>query len=247
MSGTNRRLHLNRERSMIAGVCAGYADYFDIDPFFVRLAFVIAVFTWPLVILFYIISYFCMSEKRPSLGEIGDNLSNSRMGRHFKNIDYRKRLYKSTRNKRIAGVCAGLADYFETSPFFIRLLALLSLAFGPFAIFAYVAAAVIMDKNPDEQSYYDDPPPYMSRRERRRYRRHERWRRRYENVAGFESSSSREYRHAEAEPPPQPFDKRDMKDCANKFADLEKKLRRLEATITSKKFKLHSELKRMST
>ena len=247
MSGTSKKPHLNRGKAMIAGVCAGYADYFSIDVFFVRLAFVIAAFTWPLVILFYIISYFCMSDGCVSLGDISDNVSNSRMGRHFKSINYRKRLYKNTYNKRIAGVCSGLADYFETSPFFVRLLAILSLAFGPFAIFAYVAAAVIMDKNPDERAYDEDR--YMSRRERRWHRKRERWRRRYGDFAGSESTSAHSRQQQYAEEPQQqaPFDKRDINDCANKFADLEQKLRRLEATITSKKFKLHSELKRMAT
>lgn len=206
MSETSR-LHLNRQKAMFGGVAAGLADYFGIEPFFIRLAFVIATLAWPPTIFIYGLLYICLNDKPTS--EIASNLSNSRVCRHLKQVDYRKRLYKSRRNKRIAGVCAGIADYFEISPFWVRLAFVVSLFFGPFAIFAYLLAALIMDKEP---------------------------------VAG----SPRAYGGRETGPASErPVRKRDFRNCSDKFADLEKKLRRLEATITSKKFKLHSEFNRM--
>lgn len=210
MSETNRRLHLNRKKGLIGGVCAGLADYFGIEPFFIRLAFVIATIAWPPTIFIYGLLYFCLNDKPTS--EIASNLANSRVCRHLKQVNYRKRLYKSRRNKKIAGVCAGLADYFEISPFWVRLAFVVSLFFGPFAIFAYILAALIMDKEPLDakpQSYADATRP------------------------------------AGTPQPDRPLRKRDFRDCSEKFADLEKKLQRLEAAITSKKFKLHREFSRM--
>lgn len=211
MKETTRGLHLNRKKGMLGGVCAGLADYFGIDAFFVRLAFVIAIFTWPLTIVVYVVLYFCLSDQSSS--DIANGLANNRVCRHLKNVDYRKRLYKSRENKKIAGVCAGFANYFETSPFFIRLAFVLSLFFGPFAIFAYIIAALVMDKEPLQ--------------------------------AGNNGTGSSRRPHRPDVQSERPVGKRDIRECGDKFSDLEAKLRRLEATITSKKFKLHSELNRM--
>lgn len=211
MNETNKRLHLNRKKGMVGGVCAGLADYFGVDAFFIRLAFVIAIFTWPLTIFVYALLYFCLND-RPS-SEVASGLANNRVCRHLKSVNYRKRLYKSRRNKKIAGVCGGLADYFETSPFFIRLAFIVSLFFGPFAIFAYIIAALLMDKEPESSG--NTAPTH--------------------NHVDTASDNRRQ----------RPVEKRDIRDCSDKFSDLETKLRRLEATITSKRFKLHSELNRM--
>jgi phage shock protein C len=233
MSSSDNKLHLNRRHAVFGGVCAGLADYFNIDRLIIRIITIIATVTWWPTAIVYIVLYFALSDKKPSLSEMGESISNSRTGRHFKNVDYRKRIYKSRRDRKISGVCAGLANYFEISPFLLRAGALLSLFFGPFAIIAYIVAAIIMDRDPDEVD------GYQSRRERRRQRRHERHRRRH-GYDDYEATSATSYQE-------QAFDKRDLSDCTNKFSDLEKKLQRLEATITSKKFKLHSELKRMAT
>ena len=37
----NKRIYKNREKKMLCGVCAGLAEYFDIDPTLVRLAWVL--------------------------------------------------------------------------------------------------------------------------------------------------------------------------------------------------------------
>jgi phage shock protein C len=42
-NGSPFRLYRNRERGMLAGVCAGVADYIGIEPTIVRLAFVLAL------------------------------------------------------------------------------------------------------------------------------------------------------------------------------------------------------------
>ena len=41
MSGDYKRLYRSREERMISGVCGGIAEYFEVDPTIIRLAFVL--------------------------------------------------------------------------------------------------------------------------------------------------------------------------------------------------------------
>ena len=60
-----------------------------------------------------------------------------------------KKLYKSTTNKKIFGVCGGLADYFNVDPTLIRLLwAVLIFCMGT-GILAYIIAALILPEQQD--------------------------------------------------------------------------------------------------
>lgn len=61
-----------------------------------------------------------------------------------------KRLYKSSTDKAIFGVCGGFAEYFEIDSLIIRLvLVLFTLAFGAGLLF-YIIAALIMPKRPED-------------------------------------------------------------------------------------------------
>lgn len=57
-----------------------------------------------------------------------------------------KQLYKSTTNKKFAGVSAGLAEYFDIDVTLMRLLVLCVILFSGLlpGLIAYVIAAVIM-------------------------------------------------------------------------------------------------------
>ncbi len=238
------KLCLDSEKGWLGGVCAGIANYFEIEPFIVRILAVVATLTWSLTIIAYVVMYFIMSKKKPNIEEMSNQFSNSKIGnsgigKHFKNINYKKRIYKSVDDKKISGVCAGLAEYFETSPFFIRLACILSLFFGPFAIFGYIIAAIVMDKEPANrtnsiyENYGYSVKKNTPRNELKNEERHSRRRERHSSSQSFSSRPS--------------IDKRDINDCDKTFSDLESKLQKLEATITSKKFRLHSEIKRMAT
>lgn len=55
-----------------------------------------------------------------------------------------KKLYKSKSNKKICGVCGGIAEYFDMDPTIIRLAwIILGCLFG-FGILAYFLAALVM-------------------------------------------------------------------------------------------------------
>lgn len=65
-----------------------------------------------------------------------------------------KKLYKSTRDRKICGVCGGIAEYFNIDSAIVRLIvALLVLCCGS-GFVAYIVAALILNDAPSE--YYED-------------------------------------------------------------------------------------------
>ena len=61
-----------------------------------------------------------------------------------------KRLYKSRKNRMIAGVCGGIAEYFNVDPVLIRLIAVLFFFTGGAALIAYIIGLIIMPDQPQE-------------------------------------------------------------------------------------------------
>jgi phage shock protein PspC (stress-responsive transcriptional regulator) len=60
----------------------------------------------------------------------------------------KRRIYKSNERK-ICGVCGGLAEFFGIDPTIVRLVyALLALTYGS-GLLIYIIAAIIMDDRPD--------------------------------------------------------------------------------------------------
>ena len=54
-----------------------------------------------------------------------------------------KRLYRSKENKKIAGICMGIGDYFDIDPIIIRLLFLVALFLGG-GLIVYIIAWIII-------------------------------------------------------------------------------------------------------
>jgi len=60
-----------------------------------------------------------------------------------------RNLYRDPQRGKIAGICAGLADYFGVETWIVRLLAITGLIFAGFITFtAYIAAWFLLDKKP---------------------------------------------------------------------------------------------------
>ncbi|MGB8192042.1 MAG: PspC domain-containing protein [Chitinophagaceae bacterium] len=102
------RLYRNADDKLIAGVCSGLANYLGIDPVVMRILFVVFIgaLFWVYIILWIIVP----SQSAQS------------------NIT--KRLYRSTDDKVIGGVCGGLAAYFNISTWIPRLIFALPLIIG---------------------------------------------------------------------------------------------------------------------
>lgn len=59
-----------------------------------------------------------------------------------------KKLYRVREGKKIAGVCEGLAKYFDVSPAVVRLLFVLFVAAFSSGLIAYIILMIFMPKEP---------------------------------------------------------------------------------------------------
>ena len=72
-------------------------------------------------------------------------------------------LYRNTREGKIAGVAAGLADHWDIAPWVVRLIWIAGFLFtGTLALWVYLAAWILMAPRPtryggDSDYYYDEP------------------------------------------------------------------------------------------
>ena len=57
-----------------------------------------------------------------------------------------KRLYRSSANYMLCGVCGGIAEYFNIAPTLVRLAWVILSCFGGSGIIAYIVAAIIIPK-----------------------------------------------------------------------------------------------------
>lgn len=62
----------------------------------------------------------------------------------------KKRLYKSKNDKKLCGVCAGVAEYFDIDPTLIRLAWVAFTILGGSGIIAYIVAAIVMPENNEQ-------------------------------------------------------------------------------------------------
>ena len=61
-----------------------------------------------------------------------------------------KRLYKFRKDRKLCGVCGGIAEYLEIDPTIIRILwIILTLCWGA-GILAYILCALVMSNDPGE-------------------------------------------------------------------------------------------------
>jgi phage shock protein PspC (stress-responsive transcriptional regulator) len=105
---TVRRLTRSKTQGKIAGVCAGLADYFEVDVVLVRAAWVVLSIVPGAVIggvLAYLAAWLVMPDGTESASAPSE-----------------RRLTRSTTDKKIAGVCGGLAEYFNVDATAVRLI-----------------------------------------------------------------------------------------------------------------------------
>ena len=61
-----------------------------------------------------------------------------------------KKLYKSTKDKKLCGVCAGLAKYFSLDATIVRLALVAFCLLGGCGILAYIICAIVMPEEPSD-------------------------------------------------------------------------------------------------
>ncbi len=89
---SSKKLYRSREDRIIAGVCAGLADYFNIDTTFVRLAFIFLFLVEGVGVVAYLIAWVIIPEQSQQLIVEGSsqaeaNFANEEYEMNSKNID----------------------------------------------------------------------------------------------------------------------------------------------------------------
>lgn len=129
----NRRLFRDGQRKIIGGVASGIAHYLGIDPFWIRLLFVIILFDLFLTFSFssalligYVILWIIVPER--------NDLKEDRK---------LKKMFRDPEGKIIGGVSAGIANYFGVDPTLIRILFILAALLGGSGVLAYIIIWII--------------------------------------------------------------------------------------------------------
>ena len=129
------------------------------------------------------------------------------------------RLSRDTENGKLLGVCAGIANYYGLETWVVRLIALTGLVFlTSVTLIGYFVAALLMD-----------PSPVRKRRSRERRGRSKH----REDRSRTNHRSSEEYAW---------ISRQRLRDVGAEFDQMELKLRRMEAHVTSGHYELHREL-----
>ncbi|HUS00325.1 MAG TPA: PspC domain-containing protein, partial [Chitinophagaceae bacterium] len=97
---TGKRLYRDANNKILGGVCSGIAAYFNIEPIIVRLVFIFSGIGF--------LAYILLWAFVPSSNSVQNGV--------------RKRMYRNPDNKIIAGVCSGIASYFNINVWIPRIL-----------------------------------------------------------------------------------------------------------------------------
>lgn len=60
-----------------------------------------------------------------------------------------KKLYRSNINRKLCGVCGGLAEHFDIDPTIMRLLFVFLTLFGGGGLLIYIICALVIPNNPN--------------------------------------------------------------------------------------------------
>lgn len=100
----NKRLYRDKLGKIIGGVSSGLGNYFSIDPLAFRLLFILTtIMTKGFGLIVYVVLWAVLTPK-----DLAPN--------------YNKRLFRNPYDKIIAGVCGGIATFFKTEAWIIRII-----------------------------------------------------------------------------------------------------------------------------
>ena len=61
----------------------------------------------------------------------------------------KKKLYKSVKDRKLTGVCGGIAEYFDIDSNIVRIVWLILVLCAGTGLLAYIICAIILDDNPN--------------------------------------------------------------------------------------------------
>lgn len=120
-----RRLYRSMQDRKIAGVCGGLGDYFDLDPVFFRLVFLLSILFGGLGALAYLVMWIMVPAQ-----------AGTPRGRHL--------LHLSATDRKLGGVCGGLGEFFELDPLLFRVGFVVLAFIGGLGILLYVVLWLVV-------------------------------------------------------------------------------------------------------
>ena len=127
-----KKLYRFVEDRKIAGVCGGLGDYFDLDPVFFRLFFLMSLLFGGLGALVYLILWIMVPERMGAQGEPRPA----------------KRLHLSTSDRKVGGVCGGLGERFEIDPVLFRAVFILLALVCGLGLLLYIVLWLLIPRAP---------------------------------------------------------------------------------------------------
>ncbi|MCG8309657.1 MAG: PspC domain-containing protein [Cytophagales bacterium] len=130
----SKRLYRDNNRKLLAGVLSGVAFYFNIDPLWMRLLYVLLFFgVWilPSIAGFLFIAYIVMWIAVPASDELVEE----------KKI---KKMYRDPDSKVLGGVASGIAAYFGVDVVIIRLLFFATIFIAGTGLILYIILWIIL-------------------------------------------------------------------------------------------------------
>ncbi|MDO7851282.1 PspC domain-containing protein [Hymenobacter convexus] len=151
-TGEPKRLYRDMANRKIAGVAAGIAQYFAVNPLWIRLAFVFGTIFLPAsniwmrhnlrvdfggwVVLGYIILWILLPKRYDAPAHPEALLNSGPLAG--------RRLFRDTGTGKVAGVAAGLAAYFNIDVTLVRVLMLAGLFAGGFTFLLYIILWIVL-------------------------------------------------------------------------------------------------------
>ena len=125
-----RKLYRSKTDHKIVGVCGGLGEYFQMDSLFFRILFLVIILLGGMGILIYLVMWIIVPMNNVETTHIPIN----------------KRFFLSNRDRKIAGVCAGLGEFFEIDPVIFRIIFIVLTFLGGVGILLYMILWLVVPK-----------------------------------------------------------------------------------------------------
>ena len=152
---------------------------------------------------------------KDSSEKLRDTLKHNPTVEHLRNVDYRKRFYRNPREGKVFGVCAGMADYLEVDVFWVRVVTAIVMISSFFIGLIAYIGAYFLL----------EPRP--------------------EQTKSFFTSSPEYSRFSETLKETRYSRRPDLKSCSRKFAALQERMIRMEAYVTSSRYRTNRAFRQM--
>jgi phage shock protein PspC (stress-responsive transcriptional regulator) len=130
-----KRLMRDQKRKILGGVCAGLANYFNVDALWIRLLFALLTLAWGVILIVYIVMWVLV----PGSYDLDEPIVG-------------KKMYRDPERKVIGGVSGGLAAYLGIDIVAVRVLFIVLSIAGGLGFFVYIVMWLVI---PEARSLTD--------------------------------------------------------------------------------------------